>query len=153
MKKIFKYKYDSLTGKVTMPESGIVLRTDFVEGEFLWAIVDTLDPLVERRLNLPLGWSLNQKPENQYKLNQIRLKVKEKQEFFGFKPLYAKEKDGEMFVYTNWSSDTPVGYHKVAVYKTGQEIIEPIEELTYLGLNRLWIIQELGLYTFLHEVQ
>lgn len=36
----------------------------------------------------------------------------------------------------------------IEMYKTGQPIDEPASELRYIGLCRLYIMQELGLYVF-----
>lgn len=56
--------------------------------------------------------------------------------------------DGDIFVYCD-PADQEVRTWNIAVFKTGQRIDIDVDKLTYLGLNRLWIVQELGLYTFL----
>ena len=79
------------------------------------------------------------------------MKVKEKQELWveGV-PVYAKDLDGDLYIYYKQTTPKkPLTGYDVAFYKTGQVIDIDPKRLTYIGLNRLWIIQELGLYTFI----
>lgn len=152
MHKIFKYKWNPETGEVEMPEKAIILRADHVDdgfylGNFVWAIVDTKDPIVFRKLEIPPSYSLVEEPDF-LQVNEYQLSVKEKQDIWVGKPVFAREDDGIMKVFCGFSENKA---YTIAVYKTGQEIDVPIEKLRYIGLNRLWIIQELGLYTFVVE--
>lgn len=150
MNKIFKYEIKE--GKTKIPKGARILRIDHVDdgfynGDYLWAIVDT-----EEKEMLDFNWDGNmysaaRTPDN-YML-PFRIKVKEKQsvQFPDFKIKCAGEFDGEIRL---WCEPDP-GNRKtteIVVYKTGQEIDIPIDKLKYLGLNRLWIVMELGLYTF-----
>jgi hypothetical protein len=151
MYKIFKYKLNpDLT--VEMPHRARILRVahvddGFYKGDFVWAIVDTTWPNVWINLSGTI-WSssIRNGPHNAVGYRQ-ELRVKEKQEIFlpGY-PYDAQEDNGKIYVYHE-AGGNPANY-KIAVFKTGQEIDIPIDKLQYLGLNRLWIIQELGLYTF-----
>lgn len=147
MNKIFKYQIKD--GKVNMPETAIILRVDHVDdgfylGDFVWAIVDTSHENAER---VAPDMMSTHKLHNfdPYGLEEIQIAVKEKQQIQCGVPVYARDKDGKMFVYSDKSPKATVN---IAVYKTGQEIDIPVNQLFYLGLNRLWIVQELGLYTF-----
>lgn len=153
MHKIYKYPY--IDGKVTLPKNAIILRTDHVDdgfylGDFCWAIVN-IDEKELQTVELPLGFSTAQKPDFS-SCCRIQLAVKEKQEIecIGGTPVYAEEYDGKMYIYH--IARPPLyatHYYKIAVYKTGQPIDIDINKLQYLGLCRLWIAQELGLYVFL----
>lgn len=45
-------------------------------------------------------------------------------------------------------TDTQIFY--LEFYKTGQPIETPVDDLKYLGLCKLFVMQELGLYCFLN---
>ena len=151
MNKIFKYKIEN--NHVKIPVGAIILRIDhvddgFYKGNFLWAIVEVGD-----RDMFDYYW--NGKPysaakiPDSCKMSKHQLKVKEKQsiDIEGY-PISAGEEDGEIYVYSDINIHFKLHRYNIAVFKTGQNIDIPIEKLRYLGLNRLWIIQELGLYTF-----
>lgn len=176
MNKIFKYTI-APNGRVYMPKDHTLLRVDYVDdgfykGNFVWAIVDSedqdmehikldcieydsyqtvTDPTVHEYMIRIHTYSLSPKPELLECYDKTQLAVKEKQtvELDG-KPEFAEDDNGMMYIYSRkdnrWGHTNP---YKIAVYKTGQEIIEPLDKLQYLGLNKLWIMQELGLYTFL----
>lgn len=144
------FKYGVVDGFALIPEGARIIRQDhvddgFYKGDFVWAIVDR-----------------DSKPSIQHKFIQDkelivgtfmshRLAVKEKQTINCSKPVAAKEVDGNIYIYSNYDCNTKQDW-KIAVYKTGQDIDLDVDKLEYLGLNRLWIVQELGLYTFLvHE--
>ncbi len=152
MHKIFKYKIEN--NHTRIPIGAKVLRIDhvddgFYKGDFLWAIVD-----VDQKEMVDFEWS--GKPysaarlPDPYYMGQHELKVKEKQSIsiYGY-PCSAGEQDGKIYVYSDHeTARSKLDTYDIAVFKTGQAIDIPIEKLRYLGLNRLWIIQELGLYTF-----
>lgn len=163
MNKIFKYTIDS-KGGVNIPKKHIILRVDhvddgFYKGNFVWAIVDSEDKdmgYLELKcsyytIDEVYSYSLYPEPKLLECYEKTQLAVKEKQivELDG-KPEFAKDDNGMMYVYNRkdnvWGHTNP---YAISVYKTGQEITEPLDKLQYLGLNRLWIMQELGLYTFL----
>lgn len=148
--KIFKYDYDPSTLSAFMPEDAVILRIDhvddgFYKGTFLWAIVDEMEACVQRTIGLPVGYSACAEPDDIASLEKIQLGVQESQCVTSGIPRFAKEDSGKIFIY---SQNSDAKEHTIAVYKTGQSIPIPIDRLSYLGLNRLWIIQELGLYTF-----
>lgn len=152
MYKIFKYDVDPLTRSAMMPK-GIPLRADYVDdgfykGHYAWSIVDENDSAKFMHAFPDVKWSACPAPQPSDKVIIRDLKVKEKQDIYiEGDPIYAQEADGTMQIHARYTGK--LTHHKIAVYKTGQAIDLPIEKLTYLGLNRLWIIQELGLYTFL----
>lgn len=151
MNKIFKYRIEN--GKTKIPKDAIILRIDHVDdgfylGDFLWAIVNT-----EQRETVDYHWNGEKFGTNTHDAEDDRccyyqLSVKEKQEIEirGDMLIGAGEFDGKIFISYYPSSESKK--FKIAVFKTGQEIDIPLKKLRYLGLNRLWIIQELGLYTF-----
>ena len=142
------YKYESKNGLVTLPKKAIILRQDHVDdgfylGDFVWAIVDSTDTDM---------WTIHFKQDSYTdgqwlaKLYRVQVAVKEKQEVLCRQPIFAQETDGHINIYcADWGEEKE---HTIVVYKTGQQIKEDVSSLMYLGLNRLWIIQELGLYTF-----
>ena len=155
MKKIFKYPVED--GFAVMPKENQLLRVDYVsdsqyEGWFAWAIIDT-DNLIQTA-NRFVGRELeiSAAPRSCAEgLTRHEIRVKEKQEICLLSPpVFAEEDDGKIYIYTE---DEVVKRKKYTIhlYKTGQEIDIPIEKLTYIGLNRVWIVQELGLYTFCSE--
>lgn len=153
--KIFKYLYDFSTGYVEMPIDAIPIRADYIndgfyEGEFIWAIVDPEKPTVGQYFICRKGFGRKNPPlgENTQK---IELRVKEKQTIqANGDPFFAGEDNGKLYVFCRTGG--PLKDYNIVFYKTGQEINEPVEELTYLGINRLWIVQELGLFSFWHHV-
>lgn len=155
MFKIFKYELDPITRSALMPRC-IPLRVDhvddgFYKGDFVWAIVDENEGLKHNQYFHEKSWSASPEPNTIELYTRQELLVKEKQQIhIRGVPIYADNGDGKMFVYYDHRGPSAeIETHTIAVYKTGQPIDIPIEKLTYLGLNRLWIIQELGLYTFL----
>lgn len=154
MHKIFKYDYDREMQRAILPTNAKILRVDhvddgFYKGDFVWAIVDT-NETEKVSVTIPVYWlHENLNPLHIY-YRAEELKVKEKQEITikGI-PMSAGEGDGKIFVYYAGTEEEKT--YKIGVFKTGQEIDVPVEKLRYLGLNRLWIVQELGLYTFLIE--
>lgn len=153
MKKIFKYDYDKETGEVKIPLGAEILRIDhvddgFYKGDFLWAIVDTQEECVRQYISPSMGFPFCAgRGDLIPKCEAIKIKIKEDQIVKCGTPVYAQEKDGDIFIY---SLPDGVSEKRILVFKTGQEIPVDTDRLTYLGLNRLWIIQELGLYTFLY---
>lgn len=146
MKKIFKYKYCPISKTAVMPLDAQILRVDhvddgFYKGDFVWAIVEVGDENIEKVIeSAPKQIPITDFP------NIVELRVKEKQiiNTMGY-PCGAGEIDGKIYIGCVGDLEHE---STIAVYKTGQEIDLPVEKLVYLGLNRLWIIQELGLYTF-----
>jgi len=132
-----------------MPESANILRIDYVDdgfykGDFVWAIVNVGVPSIERKVTPPSAKHNTELAETRL----IELRVKEKQTIRSNGiPIRAGEADGKIYVECldgEFSQE-----HQIAVYKTGQPIDLDVGRLVYLGINRLWIVQELGLYTFL----
>jgi len=162
MKKIFKYKLleegDFGTWHVDLPCEHKLLRIDFVDdcqykGWYVWAIVDTdnLAGVFRKFVN----------PETKYTLAEFNsaaglipheMRVKEKQGVTLLSPpVYAEEQDGKLFIYT----EEKVGVRQkyiIHFYKTGQQLPDNINDFEYIGLNRLWIVAELGLYTFVEKL-
>lgn len=150
MNKIFKYDFNPETREVELPLEHTILRIDhvddgFYKGDFLWAIVDAEAPNCRQVVNYKLGYSRNPRPPQS--LYREELRVMEKQ-YVKYTPVYAEEDTGKMYVYSPDHSYPKNGPFKVAVYKTGQEIDLPLDKLRYLGLCKLRIVQELGLYVF-----
>jgi hypothetical protein len=154
MHKIFKYRVDPDTGQVIMPADARILRAAHIDdgfyfGDFIWAIVDVAWPCVVLDMTNTIWMEhILDREEQRLTGHKHELGVMEKQEVHltGI-PWGAQEEAGKIYVFHN--VEGPIKRYKIAVYKTGQEIDLPVEKLVYLGLNRLWIIQELGLYCFL----
>ena len=154
--KIFKYTIDPVTRIARMPH-GRVLRVDHVDdgfypkGDYVWAIVDAEDKEFFE-YPFPSGnWSAVPVSNIARKHEFYELKVKEKQVLELYQPpIFAEEDDGKLFVWTGPVDfgDKPKKY-KIAVYKTGQKIDIDPAKLTYIGVCRLWIVQELALYVFI----
>jgi hypothetical protein len=162
MNKIFKYRWNYKTGEVEMPEDAKVIRCAFVDdgfyfGDFVWAIVDPTSLNVQKKLSLPRDWSLNAEFDffkkgvyGSVSYRSYPLKVKEKQKIVCGKPMFVSEEDGTIMIYCEKGKGEQ---YEIAFFKTGQEIDIDINEWEYLGLARLWIIQELGLYTWCRKVR
>jgi hypothetical protein len=167
MMKIFKYKVmrNDIGCFIECPKGIKIIRMNhvndgFYKGDFVWGIVDPSHNNEVMQIDYVEN-DLDSVPRSP----RLQLQVKEKQIVrIQGTPILAKDDDGLLYLYhyinpleklagTGWAKLTnPVArQYKIVVYKTGQEIDEPIEELEYIGLCRLWIIQELGLYTFIHR--
>jgi hypothetical protein len=152
--KIFKYPISNHI--IEAPINRTTIRIDHVDdgfypkGDYLWAIVDPDDEKVVQKLSPDeqVQFAIRDGDPDVGHLEEIELRVKEKQEIFSGLPVYAQEDDGKMYVYC--LKEEP-RIHKICVYKTGQEMDIDPAELKYIGFNRLWIIQELCLYVFRHE--
>lgn len=161
MNKIFKYTiedYNDTHGIVCIPKSIRIIRIDhvddgFYKGNFLWGIVDPEDKNLHdvKIAYKDIGYNIDKTILTSY--DRVQLSVKEKQEVFLYsKPEYAQDVNGKLFLYYKPFSVDKIGKsYTIAFYKTGQEIDLSVEKLKYIGLCRLWIMQELGLYTFLYE--
>lgn len=173
MLKIFKYQFDE-NGVATIPEDAWVIRKDHVDdgfylGDFVWANVDTekLEPTQTVKFDLDSTGKLysvdglknalkaaltirSKNRECDMTLEQVG--VTEKQILEGIVPCYITEDDkGKLWV-GGEVGDEDTKY-ELAFFKTGQEIDVDIKDYIYIGLGRLWIIQELGLYAFVKEVK
>jgi hypothetical protein len=140
------YKYPVVDGAFKAPYNIRIIRQDhvddgFYKGDFVWGIVDSYDKADHLFVYNP---DKHLDAEYLSQFMRVPLPVKEKQSITCGKPIYAGETDGIINIYTAGE----IKPRQIVLYKTGQEITEPIEKLRYIGLNRLWIIQELGLYTF-----
>jgi len=151
--KIFKYRIEE--GKAIFPENAQILRIDHVDdgfynGDFLWAIVDPEWDCIQQDVEMPLEEDkIYPKALRSIQFNRSILAVKEKQEIsLPSKPIYASDLDGFLWVFYEDNKNVAENY-EIACFKTGQEIDLPVESLEYLGLCRLWIMQELALYCFL----
>ncbi len=59
----------------------------------------------------------------------------------------AGDVNGALFIYCDTAEDNE-RYEEIHIYKTGQSFKLHPSELRYVGLNKIWIKQELGMYTF-----
>jgi hypothetical protein len=155
--KIFKYELKKSGSNYTceLPLLHKMIRTDhvddgFYKGDYLWAIVNPNHERVAQTINLQLGYSLKEKPDGWEEIHMQQIAVKEKQTVrLAGKPLYSQSENGLMYVYYHLDKNNESRDYTICVYKTGQEIKESLDKLEYLGINKLWIFQELALYTFL----
>lgn len=146
--KIFKYEVQETSrGQyIAAPKNIKIIRMNhvddgFYKGDFVWGIVDPKEPNIIISIDF-VDEVIDSIPMSLSK----ELRVKEKQDVVIYgEPLLAKDVDGKLFIYY---SGGPLNEVKIAFYKTGQEIDEPLNSLEYIGLCRLWIVQELGLYAF-----
>lgn len=56
--------------------------------------------------------------------------------------------DGKFWLWAIVDTEAEKESRYIECYKTGQPIETPLEDLNYLGLCKLFIMQELGLYMF-----
>jgi len=147
MKKIFKYEV--LDGFATVPVNSHTIRMDhvddgFYKGDFVWAIVDTAD----LEDTIAIEYKPDPRPVAPYgKMKQLA--VKEKQIIEDMIPHTVGELDGRLYMS---GAERPGVKYEVCFFKTGQEIDICVEKYLYIGLCRLWIVQELGLYTFVRKI-
>ena len=152
--KILKYDINDYSGSKksirTLPKGSDILRVDhvddgFYKGNFVWAIPSNSK---EAETEIPsLGYL---KSGDRMPLDGLKIKVKEEQVVRCPHILQAYELDGELFVwFTN--HDNQIKEQKVKMVKTGQEF-ELEDGYRFVGLNRLWIVQELALYVFVKDV-
>ena len=66
----------------------------------------------------------------------------------GAKIIRVDDVDGLFWLWAIVEVDAPLEPRYIECYKTGQEIIEPLDSLQYLGCCKLFIMQELCLYMF-----
>lgn len=159
MNKIFKYelKINQFSSRENYYEycsaicpNGRVIRTDYVDdgfykGHFVWMIVDPEDKDIQER---KIQWIHNEKPSG----TNIQIGVLESQILYlplGIKIKAVDDYDGRFWMYYS----DPLGsmeIEKVCIkgYKTGQEILDNIDDLEYIGKCGLWIKQELAVYFF-----
>jgi hypothetical protein len=156
MYKIFKY--DLLIGGEGQDQyfyancpSGRVIRTDYVDdgyykGNFVWIIVDPEDKNIQPRR---IEW-INNTPIKAG--NNIQIGVLEKQVVYipvgsTINSIYDSE---GMFWLGYTEPKTSLGLQRVVIkgYKTGQEILDNVDNLEYIGWCKLWIKQELAVYFF-----
>jgi len=147
--KIFKYTVRQSNGRhyILAPKNIKIIRMGhvddgFYKGDFVWGIVHPEDSQVLQYIDYVE--TSNCIPRS----FRTQLAVKEKQTLkISGKPIAASDIDGKLYLF-HTIEDKQQAYD-IVFYKTGQPINEPLEDLQYLGLCRLWIMQELGLYTFL----
>ena len=152
--KIFKYPvtHNDKGYFINCPKDIRIIRMNhvddgFYKGDFVWGIIDPSHDNEVMKIDY-IESNLDLIPRS----FRLQLQVKEKQTVrIQGTPILAKDDDGLLYLYYDLSIGIPERDYTIVVYKTGQEIDEPIEELEYLGLCRLWIMQELGLYTFIHR--
>jgi len=87
-----------------------------------------------------------------HKIFKYPLHVKEKQELTlpaGARIIRAEDVDGLLFLWAivDTNPDHPKEVRYIEFYKTGQPIDKP-DELVYIGLCKVFIMMELGLYCF-----
>lgn len=156
MKKIFKY--DLKIGGEGQDQcwyancpKGRVIRTDYVDdgfykGNFVWIIVDSEDKDIQER---KIQW-INNTPIKTG--NNIQIGVLEKQ--FIILPVGCTINsvyDAEGMFWLDYTEPkTPLGLQRVCIkgYKTGQEIVDNIDNMEYINFCRIWIKQELCIYFF-----
>lgn len=147
--KIFKYTAKLISDGnwiVDAPLDIKLLRFDYVDdgfykGQFAWGIVNPDSPTVKQVVTPPTDTVKGE--------HCIQMAVRECQTIIiPGHPYTAGEIDGFLYVYYLPGIDRR---YTIVTYKTGQEILIPVDKLKYLGLCRLWIMQELGLYTFMVE--
>lgn len=95
--------------------------------------------------------------ENSWKIFKYPLAVLEKQDIElpeNAKIIRAEDVAGHFFLWAivNTAEDCPKEIRHIEFYKTGQPIDKP-EELTYIGLCKLFVMMELGLYVFERKVK
>jgi hypothetical protein len=56
--------------------------------------------------------------------------------------------DGKFWLWAIVNDDAPSVDRHIECYKTGQPILTPVESMVYLGVCKLFIMQELCLYMF-----
>jgi hypothetical protein len=156
MYKIFKY--DLLIGGEGQDQyfyancpNGRVIRTDYVDdgyykGNFVWMIVDPEDKDIQPR---NIKW-INDIPIKAG--NNMQIGVLEKQVIYipvGSTINSVYDSEG-MFWLGYTEPKTPLGLQRAVIkgYKTGQEILDNVDNLEYIGKCRLWIKQELAVYFF-----
>jgi len=156
MKKIFKYRVND--GYAIMPQEHKLIRVDYVndsqyEGWFAWSIVDTEKLETTQKRFVGRDIEVTAAPFSSKKgLVRHEMKVKEKQDIWLLSPpVFAEEDDGKVYIYTEDKLVKREQYN-ICFYKTGQELPDNINDFTYIGLNRIWIVQELGLYTFYRKM-
>lgn len=150
MHKIFKYTFDE-NGVTQIPLQSEIIRMDhvddgFYKGDFVWAIVDTDKLSVTREVR----YQQDSIPAIPHGAQAREIAVKEKQIISNFYPSLAREVDGKLYVYGCEDLGTE---YEICVFKTGQPIDVDISSYSYIGLCRLWIVQELGLYTFAKKIR
>lgn len=159
MKKIFKCDLIHENGKwYTECPSGQVIRTDYVDdgydkGWFVWIIIDTAN--AENKEKREIKWVDTKTCDDFDDCDESQLGVLEKQY------IYIRENqeiegvadyNGKFWLfcrdttyYNGCFSDKEI---EIRGYKTGQEIDVSEEELTYLGVCRIFILKELAVYFF-----
>lgn len=163
--KIFKYSA-SITEdgyNANLPKTSVIIRCDKVATEhFVWAIVDPEDKIYEPKTVDPNSFIRN-RPDN---LSYGNIGIIEEQILdLPNPPEYVEFGDGFAFAYYERARDdqkeevyspfsgfdtiTKLKRYKLIGRKTGQEIGYSPDQLTYLGMLKIWIKQELGIYMFL----
>lgn len=153
MYKIFKYRANLVDQlyHVTLPKSAVVIRCGYVndgfyEGFFTWAIVEPEDKTCEPRFINPCS-TIIEKPDN-CKCDYLGI-IEEQVLSIPNPPKYVEIDDyGFPLVYYEYANKELEKF-KVIARKTGQEIGYDPDQLTYLGMLKIWIKQELGAYVFL----
>lgn len=157
MFKIFKYNAvlnDKKEYVATIPKTAVPIRCDFVNdgyylGYFVWAIVNTENQELETRV-IPY-FSISKGKNNKY--NKLIGILEDQTVFIPNKPEYVDfGPDGLARCYcdnSNIYNYTKYEHYKLIGRKTGQEIGYSPDQLTYLGMLKIWIKQELGIYMFL----
>lgn len=153
--KIFKYDLYKKDGKwfAKCPQ-GQIIRTDYVnddyyKGYFVWIIVNPGDKNEEREIE----WV--NKSEDYF--TSARIGILEKQIIHStMSPVGCFDNSGYLNIKLGVSDNLEIPRvlkaYRIHLYKTGQEILEPIENLNYIGFMKIWIKQELCLYCFYENV-
>lgn len=155
MHKIFKYKLTE-SRTVELPINAKIIRIDHVNdgyyhGDFVWAIVDPEEKEKETLKFDEAYVSRMMKEVNKdhlyNDLTPVRIRITEVQEVeLPGHAVSAGGVDGDIFLYCDEYDDRKDVVH---LYKTGQSFKIHPDKLRYVGLNTIWIKQELGLYTFI----
>ena len=138
--KIFKYKTSKGFSDTHSP-----LQVIRVEDSFVWAVVNPDSHL----RTIDIRGCINKKVSPEATLDLLPVREKQIIKLRG-RPDSFTDKDGLLYVGYE-ESDIPgfAGEYEIVLYKTGQEITEPLKSLVYLGCGKLFICQELCLYAFL----
>ncbi len=139
-----------------LPINAKIIRIDHVNdgyyhGDFVWAIVDPEEKrkeVIEFEQTYVETMMKEANKEHLFNdLTPVRLRVTEVQEVtLPGQAVSAGEVDGDIFLYCDEYEDRNDTVH---LYKTGQSFKLHPDKLRYVGMNRIWIKQELGLYTFI----
>ena len=158
--RIFKYKNEN--GRARLPIGATIIRCDYISkedgagkcGHFVWAIVNENEnefEFVKTKMKFTAAPNLAELEIEEEELSEIQLGVCEKQKIkIRGVPVGVETRNGQIYLqYYFGMENMALNEIEIAFFKTGQEIDVDISEYHYIGIAKLKIIQELGLYTFI----